>query len=122
MGNHQTADTGMGLHGTALRQADTNLFHIDLLIKHEVQTGIRQRGITHSWTDALKLFDKHLRNRQLLILGITPNILSYLLMHPFCCCLSQTVSQQLCHHFLIRIGIKIGFETVGNGSGEDAEF
>lgn len=42
MGEHQTRDAGMGLHGTTLREVDTNLMHIDKLVDHEVQTGVGQ--------------------------------------------------------------------------------
>ena len=42
MGHHQTRDTGMRFHGTTLRQADANLFHIQQFIEDEVQTGIWQ--------------------------------------------------------------------------------
>ena len=93
MGHHQSADTGVGLHGTTLRQTDTDLFHVNQFVDHEIQACIRQRGITHSRTDTLEFLNEHFRNRQMLILGIAPDILPHLLMHPFRSSLSQTVSQ-----------------------------
>ena len=81
----------MRFHGTTLSQSDTNLFHIKQIIENEVQTGIGQRRITHSRTDALEFFNQHLRYGQLLIFGITPKLFSHLFMNAFGSSLSQTI-------------------------------
>ena len=122
MGYHQTAHAGVGLHGTTLRETDADLFHVDEFVEHEIQAGVWQRRITHGRSDALELLDKHLRNCQLFVFSITPIFLSHLFMHPFCSSLSQPISQQLCHHLLVRIGVEISFEGHVCRGGEDAEF
>ena len=122
MGKHQTGDTGMRFHSTTLREADANLFHIQQFIEHEVQTGIRQGWIAYSRTDALKLFYLQFSDREVFVLGIAPIALPHFLVHPLGCGLSQTICQELHHHLLIGVCVEIGFESVGDGSGEKADF
>ena len=42
MGEHQAGDTGMGLHGTTLRETDADLFHVYQIVDDEVQAGVGQ--------------------------------------------------------------------------------
>lgn len=103
MGEHEAGDTGVGLHSATLGETDADLFHIEEVVEDEIQAGVGQRGITHGRTDALELFDEHVRYGKFFILRITPVFLSDLFVHTFCRSLSKTVCKELGHHFFVRV-------------------
>ena len=122
MGKHQARDAGVGFHGATLGETDADLFHVYEIVEDKVKAGVWQRGITYGRTDALKLLHEHIRDGEVFILRITPVFLSDLFVHTFCSRLSQTVCEELRHHFLIGVGGEIGFEAEGDGSGEKTYF
>ena len=121
MSNHQATDTGMRFHGTILCETDTNLPERQESVKEEVQTGIRQGGITHGGTDALECLSMEFLHRQMLIRSIAPDGTAYLLMEFLGCCLSKTVSKQLHLHLLIRVVVEISLHPPVDSSSENTD-
>ena len=119
MGEHQTRDTGMGLHGTTLSETDANLFHVDQIVDDEVETGVGEGGVTHGRTNALELLDEHVGDGEVFVGSVPPKFFTNLFVHTFSGGLSKAVGQELGHHFEIGVGVEVGLEARGDGGGEE---
>ena len=122
MGEHEARDTGMGLHGATLCETDAYLTHVDQIVDDEVQTGVGERGVTHGWTDALELLNKHIGDGEILVFGIPPKIFTNLFVHARGGCLFKTVGQEPGHHLAIGVGVEVGLEGGGDGGGKEGYF
>ena len=122
MSEHQTRDTGMGLHGTTLSETDANLFHVDQIVDDEVETGVGEGGVTYGRTNALELLDEHVGDGEVFVGGIPPKFFTNLFVHTFSGGLSKAVGQELGHHFKIGVRIEVGLEARGDGGGEEGDF
>ena len=122
MGYHQTRHAGMRFHGPTLRQSDAYLVEIKNLIEQEIETGIGQRRITHSRTNALELFDVELLHREIFVRRIAPIGLAHSFMHTLCGSLCQTICQQLYHHLLISVVVEVFLHAHIHRSGEETYF
>ena len=121
MGYHESADTGMGLHGPVLGKADAQLAQVEEAVDKEIETGVGQRGVAYGRTNTLKALGMQLLHRQLLVGSVAPVGFPHLLMHALGSSLGQAIGQQLHHHLLIGIGIEVSLQTHVYRSGKDTD-
>ena len=88
----------MRRHHSACGKPDAHLPHIDELVDDEVSTGIGQRRISYSRTDALIALQMLVFDAQLLVGSIAPDAASHLFVQLLCRGFSQPVAECLCHH------------------------
>ena len=106
---HQTADAGMGLHGTVLCQSDADGRKVDELVEIEVEALVGQAGVTHSRTDALEAFGVEVGDGKLLIGCIAPVEFADGFVRPFNSGFREAVGEGLAQQMLVGISLGRAF-------------